>query len=113
METPLPLRGKPASTRAPIPPMVYGALVRVLGRERAEIVDFYIDSRLAIVDPERYERAVEDLLGEGGGRLVIRALRTEITRLGRTGKPASESLLSEVRMLEKAFAHPTHPGTGM
>jgi len=82
--------------------MVYEALVRVLGRERADIVDFYIDSRLAAADPERYERAVESLLGEGG-RLVIRAIKFELAKSGRVESTGNESFSGEVRAVEKVL----------
>jgi len=59
---------------------VYAALVRVVGREKAEILDFYVDSRLAGLDRATYERALEGLLGEEAAQLVINGLRSELLR---------------------------------
>jgi hypothetical protein len=102
METLLPSSRKDSPTPAPIPRMIYGALVRVLGRERAEIVDFYIDTRLAAADPDRYEQAVVSLLGEGG-RLVIRGIKSELAKSGRVHAMANDSFSVEVRAVEKAL----------
>lgn len=79
---------EPASTGAArkpaaVPTLVYGALVRLLGRERADVLDFYVDCRLAAYDSARYERAVESLLGAQNGSLVISALRSELAKSGR------------------------------
>jgi hypothetical protein len=67
----------------PLPKLVYEALVRAVGPKQATVVDFYVDSRLAALDPESYERALENLLGRHGGRLVFTALRSELARSGR------------------------------
>jgi hypothetical protein len=98
----------PKSIRTPvsIPSLVYATLVRLLGRERAEILDFFVDSRLAAADPDRYERAVRSLLGENGGRLVITALTSELARSARVAHAGKESLLSEVRTVEKTLGGP-------
>jgi hypothetical protein len=98
----------PKSIRTPvsIPSLVYATLVRLLGRERAEILDFFVDSRLAAADPDRYERAVRSLLGENGGRLVITALTSELARSARVAHAGKESLLNEVRTVEKTLGGP-------
>jgi len=103
METLVPSSRGAASTQAPISRIVYGALVRVLGRERAQIVDFYVDSRLAASDPERYERALEGLLGGEGGRLVIRGIKSELGRSGRVECVESESFYGHVKAVESAL----------
>jgi hypothetical protein len=95
--------------RASIPTLVYAALVRLLGRERAEILDFFVDSRLAATNPVGYERAVESLLGDNGGRLVITALTSELARSAGVAHAGKESLLAEVRTLEKALCCPAEP----
>jgi|SRR5271163_3954906 len=92
-----------ASAQSPIPKLVYEALARVVGRERAETVDFYVDSRLASTDPDRYEMAVRDLLGEANGRLVIRAMKWELAKSGHVRGTIGESFSSEVRAVEKAL----------
>jgi hypothetical protein len=94
---------KSIRTRASIPTLVYAALVRLLGRERAEILDFFVDSRLAAADPEKYEQAVQILLGDSGGRLVIDALTSELARFARVAHAGKESLLTEVRAIEKTL----------
>jgi len=104
METLVPSSKKETSKPSLTPRTVYEALVRVVGRERAEVVDFYIDSRLAFTDPERYERAVESLLGEGG-RVVMRAMKSELAKSGRVEGMANESISREVRAIEKRFVH--------
>jgi hypothetical protein len=88
---------------SPIPKLVYEALSKVVGRERAEVVDFYLDSRLASTDPDRYERALKDLLGEEGGRLVLRAMKSELAKSGHVHGAVNESFSGEVRALEKAL----------
>jgi len=100
----------PVRTIAAIQALVYGSLVRLLGRERAEVVDFFVDSRLAAVDPDRYERAVESLLGEEGGLLVLNALKSELARSARAASLWNESLLAGVRMVEKALPRPPNFG---
>jgi hypothetical protein len=71
-----------ASTIAPARGEVYQALVRVLGRDRATVLDFYVDSRLAEIDPRRYDQAVESLLGAHNGRLVTTTVWSELARSG-------------------------------
>jgi hypothetical protein len=90
-------------TSASIPTLVYAALVRLLGRERAEIVDFFVDSRLAAADPDGYERAVRSLLGDSAGSLIITALTSELARSVRATHAGKESLLGEVRTIEKTL----------
>jgi len=90
-----------------IPTLVYAVLVRLLGRERAEILDFFVDSRLAAIDPDKYEQAVHGLLGENGGRLIITALTSELARSARVAHGGKESLLTEVRTVEKTLGCPS------
>jgi hypothetical protein len=97
---------KSARTPASIPTLVYAALIRLLGQERAEILDFFIDTRLAALEPDRYERAVLNLLGEEGGRLVITALSSELARSTTVAHSRTESLLTEIRMVEQTFGTP-------
>jgi hypothetical protein len=101
----------PARAPAPVSTQVYDALVRLLGRERAEVVDFFVDARLAGDNPERYERAVESLLGEQSGRLVITGLRSELARRsGKLAKTGTDSLLTQVRIVEKSLTRRAHLG---
>src|SRR5207244_13344002 len=58
--------------------LLFSALVKTLGHSRAETVDFYLDTRLAVDDPERYERLVRLLLGEHAGGLAVEGLKTEL-----------------------------------
>jgi hypothetical protein len=99
---------EPISPSALVPELVYEALMRTLGRDRAEVVDFYIDTRLAAEDPERYERAIKSLLGEHGARLVTRAIKSELAKPGRVENGRDESLLTEVRTVEKALLRSAH-----
>jgi hypothetical protein len=94
---------KSIRTRASIPTLVYASLVQLLGRERAEILDFFVDSRLAAADPDRYAQAVQSLLGDSGGRLVITALTSELASLARVAHAGKESLFTEVRTIEKTL----------
>jgi hypothetical protein len=98
----------PNSTRRPAstPTLVYAALVRLLGRERAEIVDFFVDSRLAAADPRRYERAVHSLLGENGGRLVVAALTSELARSAKVTHAGKECALTDIREVENTLGSP-------
>ena len=64
--------------------ILYGALVCAVGLSSAEAIDFYVDSRLAALDPVRYEQSIKKLLGEHGGDLIVRAMRSELARLGQS-----------------------------
>lgn len=95
---------RPARGLSPVTGLVYRALVKMLGKDRAEVLDFYVDSRLAAEDPDGYERALLRLLGEHGGRLVVSALRSDLGKAARTGSFFEGSFLNDVRMTEKALA---------
>ena len=88
--------------RGKVSDMVFAALVRTLGHSRAETVDFYLDTRLAVDDTERYEQSVGLLLGENGSSLVIEGIKTEIARTAGIER-SSESLLAQVRAAERAL----------
>ncbi len=82
--------------------LIHGALVRVLGPANAEAIEFYVDTRLAVEDPEAYERSVRLLLRGHGGRLVIDGLKTELA--ARSGAERSnESFLGQVRAAQRAL----------
>jgi len=85
--------------------LIYGALVRMVGLGNAEAIEFYVDTRLAVQDPPRYERSVRLLLGEYGGRLVIDGLKTELAR-GSGTERSNDSFFSQVRAAEHALIHP-------
>ena len=85
--------------------LIYRALVRMVGLNNAEAIEFYIDTRLAVQDPQAYERSVRLLLGEYGGRLVIDGLKTELARGSGTAR-SSESFFGQVRAAENAFLIP-------
>lgn len=82
--------------------LIYGALVRMVGRTNAEAIEFYIDTRLAVQDPLTYERSVRLLLGEYVGSLVIDGLKTELAK-GSGTERSSESFFGQVRAAESAF----------
>ena len=103
METLEPPEAGAPSSPSQVPKLVYESLARVLGRERAEVVDFYIDSRLASIDPDRYERALGDLLGRTNGSLVIRAVKSELAKTRHARGALDESFSGEVRALERAL----------
>jgi len=98
--------------------LVFAALVRTLGHAKAQTVDFYLDTRLAVDDAERYEQSVRLLLGEHGGGLVIGGIKTELAK--QIGiERSKESLLTHVRAAEQAIqmasrqssAKPVNPWT--
>jgi hypothetical protein len=85
-----------------IPNLIHDALARMLGAANAEAIEFYIDSRLAVDDPARYETYVKLLLGEHGGSLVIAAIKNELAR--RSGLDRStDSFLGQVKAVENAL----------
>jgi len=86
--------------------LIYGALVRTVGLSNAEAIEFYVDTRLAVQDPQRYERSVKLLLGEFGGRLVIDGMKTELAR-GSGVERSSESFHGQVKAAEHALLRPT------
>src|SRR5438477_727804 len=91
--------------------LLFAALVKTLGRSRAETVDFYLDTRLAVDDPERYERSVMLLLGEHAGGLAVEGLKTELATT--TGiERSSESLLTHVKAAERALRKESKPSSG-
>jgi hypothetical protein len=85
--------------RGKVSDMIFAALVRTLGHSRAETIDFYLDTRLAVDDPERYERSVAMLLGEHGGNMAIEGIKTELAKTVGIER-SSESLLAQVRAAE-------------
>jgi hypothetical protein len=88
--------------RGKVSDMVFAALVKTLGHSRAETMDFYLDTRLAVDDPERYEESVKLLLGEHGSGLVIEGIKTEIANTAGIERSA-ESLAAQVRATEGAL----------
>jgi hypothetical protein len=88
--------------RGKVSDVIFAALVRTLGHSRAETVDFYLDTRLAVDDPERYERSVVLLLGEHGGRMAIEGIKTELAKTAGIER-SSESLVAQVRAAERAL----------
>jgi uncharacterized membrane protein YebE (DUF533 family) len=88
--------------RGKVSDMVFAALVRTLGHSRAETVDFYLDTRMAVDDPERYERSVVSLLGEHGGSMAIEGIKTELAKTAGIER-SRESLLAQVRAAERAI----------
>lgn len=85
-----------------IPNIIYGALVRMLGLGNAEAIEFYVDTRLAVDDPERYESSLRLLLGEQVGSLVVTGIKTELAR--KSGAAGwGESLLGQVRTSERTL----------
>jgi len=96
--------------RGKVSDMVLAALVRTLGHSRAETVDFYLDTRLAVDHPERYEKSVRLLLGEHGSSLVIEGIKTEIANMAGIAR-SSESLLAQVRAAEGALRKASGPAS--
>jgi len=88
--------------RGKVSDMIFAALVRTLGHSRAETVDFYLDTRLAVDDPERYERSVALLLGEHGGCLAVQGIKTELANTVGIER-SNESLLAQVRAAERSL----------
>ena len=82
--------------------MVFAALVKTLGHSRAETLDFYLDTRLAVDDPERYEESIRLLLGEHGSSLVVEGIKTEIAITAGIDR-SSESLVAQVKAAEGAL----------
>jgi hypothetical protein len=90
--------------------LIHGALVRMVGPANAEAIEFYVDTRLAVEDPEAYERSMRLLLREHGGRLVIDGLKTELA--SRSGAERSnESFFGQVRATERALRRPKKTGS--
>jgi len=85
--------------------LIFRALVRAVGLTNAEAIEFYVDTRLAVQDPLRYERSVRLLLGEHGGRLVIEGLKTELARASGVER-SNESFFGQVRTAEHALVRP-------
>ena len=85
-----------------IPNMIYSAMVRMLGLANAEAIEFYIDTRLAVEDPERYEQGVKSLLGEHGGSLVIAAIQSELAKASGADR-SKDSFVGQVRAAEQAL----------
>jgi len=94
--------------RGKVNDMVFAALVKTLGHSRAETVDFYLDTRLAVDDPERYEQSVKSLLGEHGSSLVIEGIKTEIAMTAGIER-SSESFVAQVRAAESALRKANKP----
>ena len=90
--------------------LLFSSLVKALGRSRAETLDFYLDTRLGIDDPERYERLVKLLLGEHAGRLALEGIKTELATTTGIDR-SSESLLAEVRAAERALRKENKPSS--
>jgi hypothetical protein len=96
------LRSARVLRRGKVSDMIFAALVKTLGHSRAETLDFYLDTRVAVDDPERYEQSVTLLLGEHGSSLVIEGIKTEIASTAGIER-SSESLLAQVRASETAL----------
>jgi hypothetical protein len=94
--------------RGKVSDIVFAALVKTLGHSRAETLDFYLDTRLAVDDPERYERSVKLLLGEHGSSLVIEGLKTELASTAGVER-SSESLVAQVKAAECALRKASKP----
>jgi hypothetical protein len=98
-------KGASAPTKVELTSLVYGSLVRMLGHTNAEAIEFYIDTRMAIDDPERYETSVKRLLGDHGGNLIINGIKTELAAESGTER-SSERLLTQVRAAQNALVRP-------
>jgi hypothetical protein len=83
---------------------VYGALVHLVGVRAADMIDFYVDTRLATDDPEKYEQVIKLLLGEFGGGLLVQGVKSELTTPN--GKPTGikETFGDQMRAFERALA---------
>jgi len=53
------------------------ALFDMLGDTPAKAVDFFVDSRLAIREPDRYERAMKEVFREGA-KVVIERVEKDL-----------------------------------
>ena len=82
--------------------LIYRALVRTVGSSNAETIEFYVDTRLAVQDPSAYEKSVNLLLGDHGGRLVVDGLKTELARSSGIER-SGESFFGQVRASERAL----------
>jgi len=94
--------------RGKVSDMIFAGLVKTLGHSRAETLDFYLDTRLAVDDPGRYEQSVRMLLGEHGSSLVIEGIKTEIANTAGIER-SSESLVAQVRAAEGALRKASKP----
>jgi hypothetical protein len=94
--------------RGKVSDVVFAALVKTLGHSMAETMDFYLDTRLAVDHPERYEKSVELLLGEHGSSLVIEGIKTEIAKTVGIER-SSESLVAQLKAAEGALRKASKP----
>jgi len=59
---------------------IKATLVRVLGPESAEVVEFYVDKHLALEDPRAFEQALADFLGSQAGGLLMEAIKSDLMK---------------------------------
>jgi hypothetical protein len=97
------LKGDRVLAGAQLTSFVYGALVKLLGLTNAQAIEFYVDTRLAVDNPDGYEQSMRRLLGEHGGSLVINGLKTELAR-GSGTERSSESFRSQVSTAEHVLS---------
>jgi hypothetical protein len=88
--------------RCQVTSLIYGSLVRAVGPTNAEVLEFYVDTHLAVDNSERYEESMRRLLGEHGGGLIIDGLKAELA-MGSGAELSHESFRSQVRAAEHAL----------
>ena len=99
-------------SRTGLDSVVYGALVHMLGLRTADAIDFYVDTRLATDDPERYEQAILLLLGRHGGTLVMHGIRSELETSKGGERLTKESFGGQVRRFGPKPNQARQPGPG-
>jgi hypothetical protein len=60
--------------------VVRKALLDMLGETPARAVEFYVDSGLAVREPERYEKAMKELFSDGA-RIIIQTIERDLCAL--------------------------------
>jgi hypothetical protein len=59
---------------------IKATLMKVLGQESAQAVEFYVDKHLALKDPGAFEQALTDFLGSQAGTLIIDAIKADLRK---------------------------------
>jgi len=80
------------------------AIAGVVGQSTARAINFYVDSRLAISDPDRYARSLSKIFGDGAKVLTDKIIdevclrsglaRSEVATIGEAVAMATERLAS-------------------